>query len=210
MIKFKNIYFNSLLVSTYNKNVKRYGYTPQGLFWNSKKSQYHRFEIIYSLLKTKLPNYNDIEIADIGCGYASFLNFLNHKKVKFNYSGYDINENLINYCKKKYPSNYFECSYFPRKISDVTIISGTYNYAVTNNLKSWEDYVFFNLRKCVLNSRLALIFNLQYTNKKSFIRNHIYFACFDDIYKKLKNEFKSVDFFYSSKSSTDIYFIILK
>ena len=83
MIKFKNIYFNSLLNQTYNQNLKKYGFTPYGLFWVSKKSQYSRFDIIYKLLKERIKNNIKIEIADIGCGYASFLNFLNHKKDKF-------------------------------------------------------------------------------------------------------------------------------
>jgi len=209
MIKFKNIYFNSLLNHTYNQNLKKYGFTPYGLFWVSKKSQYSRFDIIYKLLKENISN-NNIEIADIGCGYASFLNFLNHKKDIFTYSGYDINEKLIDYCKKKYPSNYFDCSYFPKRKSDVTIISGTYNYAVTDNLENWENYIIFNLKKCFSQSRLALIFNLQYTRRNSYIQNNIFYANFESTLNKLRGEFKNVSFFHSSKSIKDIYFTILR
>ena len=32
--------FNFLLTNIYNRNVKRFGYTPRGLFWNSKDSQF--------------------------------------------------------------------------------------------------------------------------------------------------------------------------
>ena len=210
MIKFKNIYFNSLLNQTYNKNLKKYGFTPYGLFWTSKKSQYSRFDIIYQLLKKTIKNNIKIEIADIGCGYASFLNFLNHKKDDFTYSGYDINEKLIDYCKKKYPSNYFDCSYFPKRMTDVTIISGTYNYAVTDNLENWENYIFFNIKKCFSQSRKALIFNLQYTKKNSYIQNKIYYANFQLTLSRLREEFEKVTFFHSIKSIRDIYFTILR
>ena len=41
---------NSLLIRTYRKNVKKYGFTPRGLFWNSKESQENRFAILLKLL----------------------------------------------------------------------------------------------------------------------------------------------------------------
>jgi len=59
-------------------------------------------------------------------------------------------------------------------------------------------------------SKLGLIFNLQFTKKDSFIKNNIYYTNIDYMHDKLKNVFLKVNKFYSTKSLNDIYFIILK
>ena len=46
--------FNFLLTNIYNRNVKRFGYTPRGLFWNSKDSQFKRFKIITKLIEENI------------------------------------------------------------------------------------------------------------------------------------------------------------
>ena len=84
---FNNFYLkciNSLLVYTYKKNVKQYGFTPRGLFWNSKESQENRFKVLIKLLLKYSINIdkNTTRIADVGCGYGDLNLFLakNFKK----------------------------------------------------------------------------------------------------------------------------------
>ena len=67
-------YYDFLLQGIYNKLLSIYGYTPEGVYWSSKKSQYIRFEILTSLFK-KFSSKSNLRIADIGCGYAELLNF---------------------------------------------------------------------------------------------------------------------------------------
>ena len=153
---------------------------------------------------------HQLRISDIGCGYGSLLAYLREKKINFNYSGYDINKNLIKHCIKIYPKILFKVSYFPTEFTDITIASGTYNYTATDNVKIWEEYIIFNLKKCMAQSQFGLIFNLQFTKKESFIKNNIYYANIDYMYDKLKKVFLKVNKFYSTKSLNDIYFIILK
>ena len=66
---------NYILIYIYKKNVKKFGFTPRGLFWNSKESQENRFKVLNELLLkyTKVKNDNIISIADIGCGYGDFI-----------------------------------------------------------------------------------------------------------------------------------------
>ena len=94
---------NTFLVYIYKKNVKKHGFTPRGLFWNSKESQENRFAILIDLLEqfTNKIDKNIIKIADVGCGYGDLNLFLkkNFNK-KFEYKGYDINTDFINFCKK--------------------------------------------------------------------------------------------------------------
>ena len=204
-----NFFFNSQIIKTYNRNLNLNGFTPLGLFWNSKKSQYDRFDtLLFLIMKFKFKR--QLRISDIGCGYGSFLVYLREKKIKIYYSGYDINKNLINYCVKNYPKNLFKVSYYPTELTDITVASGTYNYTATDNVKIWEDYIIFNLKKCIAKSKLGLIFNLQFTKKESFIKNNIYYTNIDFMFNKLKKDFLKVTKFYSTKNLNDIYFIILK
>lgn len=204
-----NFFLNSQIVKTYNRNLNLNGFTPLGLFWNSKKSQYDRFDtLLFLIMKFKFKH--QLRISDIGCGYGAFLAYLAEKKINFYYSGYDINKNLIKYCVKNYPNNFFEVSYYPKEPTDITIASGTYNYTATDNVKIWEEYIIFNLKKCMAKSKLGLIFNLQFTKKESLIKNSIYYTNIDFMLDKLKKEFLKVAKFYSTKNINDIYFIIFK
>ena len=54
-------------------------------------------------------------------------------------------------------------------------MSGTYNYAVTDDLNLWENYIIQNLIKCYKRSNYGIIFNLQF-GKSRFIRNNIYYT----------------------------------
>ena len=111
---------------------------------------------------------------------------------------------------KKYPKNLFKVSYFPTELTDITIASGTYNYTATDNVKIWEEYIIFNLKKCIAKSKLGLIFNLQFTKKESFIKNNIYYTNIDSMLDKLKKGiFKSNKILFY-KNLNDIYFTILK
>ena len=169
MNNFLNFFFNTQLVKTYNRNLNLNGFTPLGLFWASKKSQYDRFDtILFLIMKFKFKHR--LRISDIGCGYGSLLAYFKEKKIDFHYTGYDINKNLIKYCIKNYPTNLFEVSYFPSRYADITIASGTYNYTVTDNVEIWEEYILFNLKKCMKKSEVGLIFNLQFTKKKALLR----------------------------------------
>ena len=86
-----------------------------------------------NLMKKYISN-NGAKIADLGCGFGDFYEFLRNRNCSYVYKGYDINPKMINYCKRKFKSNLFEVSDEPTEICDFTIISGTYNYAIYNNI----------------------------------------------------------------------------
>ena len=158
-------YYNFLLQDTYNRTIKYNGFTPCGVCWNNKKSQYIRFDVLTSLLK-KFSFNARLKIADVGCGYAELLNYLIEKNIIFEYEGYDINRQMINYCKNKFFNFNFYLNNSPINYCDVSIMSGTYNYAVTDNIESWESYVIHNLSECLKKSRLGIAFNLQFEKKR--------------------------------------------
>ena len=179
-----------------------------GLHWASKASQEKRFYIMFDLIN-KYIDCNNAKIADLGCGFGDFYEFLRKKNHKYIYKGYDINPKMINYCKKKFRQSLFEISDEPTEICDFTIISGTYNYAVFNSTNLWERYLIFNLKKCFMKSSGGLIFNLQVSSKSKIVKN-IYYAGYDSFNKTLKQNFENV-FYYSNESTpNDGYFVLLR
>ena len=136
--------------------------SPQlGLFWNSRESQENRFKILSKLLLKYSKTIDKIlRIADIGCGYGDLNSFLLKNFVKkFSYKGYDINPQFIDYCKnliKKSNENFFFVSDYPLETCDFSIMNGTYNYAINENIYRWEKYLIHNLEKCYKTQKLVL------------------------------------------------------
>mgnify|MGYP001192521558 CR=1 FL=1 len=201
-------YYNLLLQNTYNRTLKHNGFTPCGVCWNSQKSQYIRFNILTFLVKRFSLN-NHLKIADVGCGYAELLNYFLKENKNYVYEGYDINKNMIDFCRNKFKNFNFYTESFPVNNCDISIMSGTYNYAVTNSINSWEDYLIHNLSQCITRCNLGMIFNLQFEKKRS-IRNNIYYTNITFMYDLLTKNFRRVEKFFSNKSSKDIYFLIYK
>jgi SAM-dependent methyltransferase len=205
---FLHKYFNFQLKDTYNQTIKKWGFTTSSVCWSSKKSQYIRFRTITNLLKrfSKKPK---LKVADIGCGCGELLNYFNNEKKRYFYKGYDINKKFINYCKQKFCRNNFYVDSFPVTICDVSIMNGTYNYAVTDDLDSWESYIMYNLSKCLQKSNLGIVFNLQFSSKR-MIRNNIYYTEVEFMFNYLKKNFQIIEKFYSVDSPNDIYFLVFK
>ncbi len=201
-------FYELLLKNTYNKSIEYNGFTPEGVCWSSKKSQYIRFNVLTSLFK-KFSVQKKLKIADIGCGYAELLNYFYQQKINCFYEGYDINKNMIKYCKKKFRNINFFLNSYPIRICDISVMSGTYNYAVTSDMVSWEKYILSNLSKCLLRSNFGVVFNLQFEKKRS-IRNNIYYTEINYMSRMLSQKFKKVEQFYSYNSPKDIYFLIYR
>ena len=86
--------------------------------------------------------------------------------------------------KKKHKNINFFVSDSPSEACDFSIMNGTYNFAVYENLKLWEKYVEYNLTKCFQKSDKGMIFSLQQA-KYSEIVNSIYYVNKDLMQKKL-------------------------
>lgn len=201
-------YYNFLLRDVYNKSLKHNGFTPNGVCWINKKSQYKRFDILTYLLN-KLSVNQDLLIADIGCGYGELLNYFLSKGKNFSYEGYDINKQMIDFCNKKFNKFNFFCKSYPINNCDVSVMSGTYNYAVTDDIILWESYLLYNISRCLDKCRLGLVFNLQFEKNRS-IRNSIYYTNISYMFDLLRNKFSKIEKFYSVNTAKDIYFIIYR
>ena len=182
----------------YSKRFEMFGPTAKGVFWASSKRQKTRFNIILEEIKKISRNHIVLEIADIGCGYGSFANYLNFNfnKSEFSYEGSDINPNFIEYCYRQFSEANirFIIGRRPSSKKNFITMSGTYNLATTKDISLWEQYVFGCLSECWAYTKTAMIFNLQTSKTSKISSQNIYYA----------NASKVIDFCVSNLGPTRI------
>tara|TARA_E500000178_G_C16971339_1_gene731081 strand:- start:970 stop:1440 length:471 start_codon:yes stop_codon:yes gene_type:complete len=121
-----------------------------------------------------------VSIADVGCGYGAMLRFIRENKAysRLIYSGYDINPTLIKACKSdaRLTSRHFHIGDRPVNSVDFSVMSGTYNMAVTSNVDDWEEYFLGCLESCWKYSRRGMVFNLLSSEKSHISDGSLYYA----------------------------------
>ena len=73
--------------SYYTKKIITHGTTPKGVDWNSEQSQILRFKQLSKIIKK-----DNFTIADIGCGYGKYVEYLQNNFQNFDYTGYDLSQ----------------------------------------------------------------------------------------------------------------------
>ena len=166
--------------SQYSKRFEKFGPTAKGVFWASTARQEKRFDLILKEIQKISRNHIILEIADIGCGYGSFADYLsrNHNKSKFNYEGFDINSKFIEHCSRKFLEPNIRFNIGSRPLSEKTFVtmSGTYNLATTKDVALWEQYLFSCLSECWAYAKTAMIFNLQSSKTRKISSQNIYYG----------------------------------
>lgn len=137
----------------YKYAIKKYGISAKGVHWNSKYSQYKRFEVLTSFIKVKI-KYSTI--VDAGCGFGEYYNYLfdNNLEPK-SYIGLDCEEDMISLASKRFiDTKFYVKNILENKlpIADYYICSGAMNILE-------EKEVFIFIKNCFEVSKIAFIFN---------------------------------------------------
>lgn len=118
--------YERLLIKRYDDRLAKYGESPKALGW-LKGRQTVRFTALTEI--GEMPNSN---ILDVGCGFGDLHGFLRNLDVKVNYTGIDINPNLIAIAKTRYPNaNFLVANITSHKIHctfDWVIASGIFEF----------------------------------------------------------------------------------
>ena len=126
------------LLSFYNRHLKDFGDSPQAVRW-TPAGQRRRYETLLQISED-LPGKR---ILDFGCGKGDFYGFIKEKGISVNYCGIDINENLIELAKKKYP----EAEFVSMDIEevemgqrfDIIFVCGVFNLRIAGIEESMKD-----------------------------------------------------------------------
>ena len=200
--------------SEYLRRFERFGPTAKGVFWASTARQEKRFEIILKEIQKISQNHIVLEIADIGCGYGSFVHYLKKhvNENEFNYEGYDINPEFIEHCRIKFSAANlkFLIGSRPSSKKDFITISGTYNLATTTDVSLWEQYLFNCLSECWATSKIAMIFNLQTAKEKKISSQNIYYANTSEIIDYCVANFGPTRILRDDQLENDITFTVVR
>lgn len=140
--------------SFYSKAFKEYGVSAKGVHWNSKESQYTRFEVLIDFIKDDV---KDSSLIDVGCGYGELFLYLREKRLlpKKDYLGIDCEEFMINLAQKRFKDElFYNCDILTQLVpkADYLVCSGALNIFDGNDF-------LLAIQKCFNASRKGFVFN---------------------------------------------------
>jgi SAM-dependent methyltransferase len=142
------------LISFYDKCFHLHGDRPEALRWTAR-GQHER----YCLMLEIADDLTGRKILDYGCGKGDFYGFLADRGIKVRYTGIDINRNLIEHARHKYP----ECEF---RVSDVEEekLGEAYDYiflcgVFNNRVESVEESFRNVLSRLYRHARLGMAAN---------------------------------------------------
>jgi SAM-dependent methyltransferase len=137
----------------YQKSIEEFGVSAQGVHWNSKYTQYKRFEILTKCIKKDIKGSN---VVDVGCGFGEYYNYLlkNHKLPQ-KYIGVDCEEKMIDVCNIRFPNEQFLVQNI---LQDDLIKADYYICSGAMNILSFDEVEIF-IKKCFEASNKGFVFN---------------------------------------------------
>tara|TARA_B100000029_G_scaffold311129_1_gene303639 strand:+ start:33 stop:725 length:693 start_codon:yes stop_codon:yes gene_type:complete len=171
----KKIIYRNKIAKFYNNLFSKYGDNPKALGRYDLVKSKKKFNFVYKHLSEFKLN-KKINVLDIGCGIGRFIKSNSFDKNKINYTGIDIAEQSINYCKKKFKNKglFLHKDIFEKNENSNFFMRPNKNYQLVFSMATIEH-------KNYLNSKNNLIFFL----KKSvpFVKKGGYII-FDYFYKE--------------------------
>jgi len=159
----------------YTEIIKTHGSTPLGVGWNGEESQLLRFKQL-----SKIINKDNFSIADIGCGYGKYYDFLSNNFQDFNYKGYDLSKEMIKNATSLYTDDKADFLVVDNLseilISDYCIASGIFNVSMEFKEK-WMPHILETLIEINQKSVKGFSFNMltKYSDKDLMLDN-LYYA----------------------------------
>jgi len=158
----------------YSDKISQYGTTSQGVDWNGKESHFLRFEQLCKVLSDK----NNFTLLDYGCGFGALIEYLKQNNMTFNYTGFDISEEMIKKANEIYQSkNQIFTSDLENKHFDYTIANGIFNVKLDALDKDWEKYIIDTIDEIDGVSAKGFSFNILTSySDKDFKKDYLYYA----------------------------------
>lgn len=152
------------LLDFYNRHLKDFGDSPQAVRW-TPEGQLRRYETLIKIAG----DFSGKKILDFGCGKGDFYGYMRAKGIPVHYCGIDVNENLIELARRKYP----EAEFIALDIDetelnrdfDIIFVCGVFNLRIAGIEESMKNVLKKLSRLC----KEALHINLltYYTPQRS-------------------------------------------
>lgn len=129
-----------LLLKLYSDRLARYGPTNAALGWTKPKARL-RFRVLLDYWFS-VPPIKPLRVLDFGCGFGDLFGYANDHNLLIDYTGIDINADLIAVARERYPAARFICvDLLEESLNekfDIVLSSGAHNYRLTDNMKFIE------------------------------------------------------------------------
>lgn len=156
----------------YTEKIKAHGTSSQGVDWNGEESHFLRFEQLVRILIGD----SKFSLLDYGCGFGSLIEFLNSKKYVFDYTGFDISDEMLTHGKKSFPGFRF-INQIEGQNFDFTIANGIFNVKLDTGIEDWKKYVFQTLDEINSFSNKGFSFNiLSSYSDDEFMQDYLFYA----------------------------------
>ena len=173
----------------YSAKLSVHGSTAKGVDWNGEDSQSLRFEQLSKIICSE----EVFSIADIGCGYGAFLEYLDTHYSGFSYYGLDISKEMIGAAEQNYSANEqlrFEVGSIPSNLSDYCIASGVLNVRLHHNDEEWRRYFDDTLDLLDKWSSKGFAFNcLTSWSDKDKMRDYLFYANPGEVFDYCKKKY---------------------
>ena len=197
----KNKLLNNI-VKYYDSKLEIYGPNYKGVDWNSLSSQSLRFKKILKIIKRGETNFS---LLDYGCGYGALYHYMDRLYNNFQYTGYDISDQMI--FKAKEMDLKAKCKWYTHldnKIKfDYVLSSGIFNVKMNFSEEVWKDYITNTLEKINSISNKGFSFNMlsnlaerERREKKLYYADPVYFFNYCSNYSSQQIELLDNDSLY--------------
>ena len=157
----------------YDEKIRTHGPTARGVDWNSPESQQLRF---WQLLKL-IDHGRSFSVNDFGCGYGALVDYLEALGLFYEYTGFDISEEMIARAKELYPDARFVSEASQLREADYTLASGIFNVKLKTADDDWKQYMLGVLETMNSLSKSGFAFNaLTKYSDAEFMRPDLYYA----------------------------------
>lgn len=169
-MKFMDDLAKEYVISFFDRSLRMFGDRPEAVRWTAE-GQLVRYEALLDIA----PSIEGGSILDFGCGKGDFCGFLKDTHIDVNYTGFDINENLISVAAAKYPSAAFRVFDIGNdsltEDFDYVFLCGVFNLRV----QGIDELIRFSLRELFGHCRIGLAFNAlsAHASKKDFELHYV-------------------------------------
>ena len=168
-------------IRRYEDRLVKFGKSVKTMGWRDREQQWLRFKIL-----TEIADLRSKKILDVGCGFGDLYTFLREKKIKVDYSGYDISPMIISEAKKIRPPLHFEIKDIlvnpVKRRFDYAFSSGVFNHRISNNLEFTRSMI----KKMFEISRRGVAVNMM-TDYVDYKESHLFYYSPENIFRLAKS-----------------------
>lgn len=142
----------------YSGRLSSHGATHSGVDWNSRESQFLRFDQLMRVAQ----GAERISINDYGCGYGALVEWLAADGRPFEYLGFDVSEAMTSEASSQHggeTSARFSSRREDLVPADFTVASGIFNVRAGAGEEEWGAYVRDEIAAIAAVSRVGFAFN---------------------------------------------------